>query len=179
VSREVQASSRRVDPYPERGSELWLLLCVDAHLGPAAGEPGQALAVHPRTLADPRVPQPHGQRLAALVTDHPDRRPADLVLLSDVTAELAETGQSLAGLGLDWEGVIEAVMRLHARGQVKALELGGLSAEQVGLLAAVPAAVDGASRALLRDRLRRRVLRARQRWYHPSRPGFGDGEPFL
>ena len=65
------------------------------------------------------------------------------------------------------------------RGQVKALELAGLSAEQVRLLAGVPTAVDGPARALLRDRLRGRVLRARQRWYHPSRPGFGDGEPFL
>jgi hypothetical protein len=179
VSREVQTSSCRADPYPERGSELWLLFCVDAYLGPAAGEPGRALVIHPRTLADPRVPQPHGQRLAALVTDHPDRRPADLVLLSDVTAELAETGQDFPWQGLDWEGVVEAVTRLHARGQIKALELAGLSAEEVQLLIGVPPAVDGATRALLRDRLRRRVLRARQRWYHPSRPGFGDGEPFL
>lgn len=179
MSREVQASSRRADPYPERGSELWLLFCVDAHLGQAAGEPGRALAVHPRTLADPRVPQPHGRRLAALVTDRPDRRPADLVLLSDVTAELAETGRAFQSLGLDWEGVVEAVTRLHARGQVKALEFAGLTAEQVALLTRVPPTVDGAARALLRDRLRRRLLRARQRWYHPSRPGFGDGEPFL
>jgi hypothetical protein len=179
VSREVQASSRRADPYPERGSELWLLFCVDAHLGPAAGEPGRALVVHPRTLADPRVPQPHGQRLAALVTDHPDRRPADLVLLSDVAAELAEAGESFERPALDWEGVVEAVTRLHARGQVKALEFAGLPAEEVALLTGVPPAVDGAARALLRDRLRRRLLRARQRWYHPSRPGFGDGEPFL
>jgi hypothetical protein len=179
VSREVQASSRRADPYPERGSELWLLFCVDAHLGPAAGEPGRALVVHPRTLADLRVPQPHGQRLAALVSDHPGRRPADLVLLSDPAAELAETGQDFQTYGLDWEGVVEAVARLHERGEVKALEFGGLSAEQVALLGGVPSTVDGAARALLRDRLRRRVLRARQRWYHPSRPGFGDGEPFL
>ena len=179
MSRKTQASPRRADPYPERGRELWLLFCVDAHLGPPAGGQGRALVVHPRTLADPRVPQPHGQRLAALVTEHPDRRPADLVLLSDLAAELAEQGQSLQGLGLDWEGVIEAVTRLDDRGQVKALELAGLSTEQVGLLVGVPAAVDGAARALLRDRLRRRVLRARQRWYPPSRPGFGDGEPFL
>jgi hypothetical protein len=179
VSREVQASSRRADPYPERGSELWLLVCVDAHLDAAAGEPVRAMAVHPRTLADPRVPQPHGQRLATLVTGHPDRRPADLVLLSDVAAELAQTGQDFQSLGLDWEGVVEAVARLHERGQVKALEFTRLSAEQVGLLAGVPPAVEGAARALLRDRLRRRLLRARQRWYHPSRPGFGDGEPFL
>jgi hypothetical protein len=179
VSRKAQATPRRADPYPERGSELWLLFCVDAHLCLPVGGQGRALIVHPRTLADPRVPQPHGRRLAALVTEHPDRRPADLVLLSDVTGELAEQGQSFQGLGLDWEGVIETVTRLHERGQVKALELAGLSAEQVGLLAGVPAAVDGPARALLRDRLRRRLLRARQRWYHPSRPGFGDGEPFL
>jgi hypothetical protein len=179
VSREVQAKSRRADPYPERGSELWLLFCVDAHLSPATGELERALAVHPRTLADPRVPQPHGQRLAALVTDHPDRRPADLVLLSDVAAELAETGQDFQRLGLDWEGVVEAVTRLHARGQVKALDFAGLPAEHLALLTGVPPAVDGAARVLLRDRLRRRLLRARQHWYHPSRPGFGDGEPFL
>jgi hypothetical protein len=179
VSRKAQPTPHRADPYPERGRELWLLFCVDAHLGPAVDGQGRALVVHPRTLADPRVPQPHGRRLAALVTEHPDRRPADLVLLSDLAAELTEQGQSLQELGLDWEGVIEAVTRLHENGQVKALELAGLSAEQVGLLAGVPAAVDGVARALLRDRLRRRVLRARQRWYHPSRPGFGDGEPFL
>jgi hypothetical protein len=179
VSQKAQARPRRADPYPERGSELWLLFCVDAHLSPPAGEQGRALVVHPRTLVDPRVPQPHGRRLAALVTEHPDRRPGDLVLLSDVTAELAENGQSLQGLGLDWEGVIEAATRLYARGQVKALEFAGLPPEQVGLLAGVSPAVDRAARALLRDRLRRRVLRARQRWYHPSRPGFGDGEPFL
>jgi hypothetical protein len=179
VSRKTQASPRQADPYPERGRELWLLFCVDAHLGPTAGGQGRVLVVHPRTLADPRVPHPHGRRLAALVTEHPDRRLADLVLLSDLVAELAEQGQSLQGLGLDWEGVIEAVTRLHERGQVKALEFAGLSAEEMELLAGVPAAVDGAARALLRNRLRRRVLRARQRWYHPSRPGFGDGEPFL
>jgi hypothetical protein len=179
VSREVQAKSRRVDPYPERGSELWLLFCVGVHLGPAAGEPRRALVVHPRILADPRVPQPHGRRLATLVTDHPDRRPADLALLSDLAAELAETGQDFQTYGLDWEGVVEAVTRLYACGQVKALEFAGLPAEQMELLTGVPPAVDGAARALLRDRLRRRVLRARQRWYHPSRPGFGDGEPFL
>jgi hypothetical protein len=179
VSRKTQASPRRANHYPERGSELWLLFCIDAHLGLPIGGQGRALVVHPRSLADPRVPQPHGQRLAALVHEHPDRRPAELVLLSDVAAELAEQGQSLQGLGLDWEGVIEAVTRLHERGQVKVLELGRLSAEQVGLLTGEPSAVDGPARALLRDRLRRRVLRARQRWYHPSRPGFGDGEPFL
>jgi hypothetical protein len=179
VSREVQASSRQADPYPERGSERWLLFCVDAHLSSATDQPGRALVIHPRTLADPRVPQPHGQRLAALITDHPDRQPADLVLLSDVAAELAGTGQDFQRLGLDWEGVVESVTRLHAREQVKALEFAGLSAEQMELLTGVPPAVDGAARARLHDRLRRRLLRARQRWYHPSRPGFGDGEPFL
>jgi hypothetical protein len=179
MSRRAQPTPRQADPYPERGRELWLLFCVDAHLGPPAGGQGRALVVHPRTLVDPRVPQPHGHHLAALVTEHPDRRPADLVLLSDLATGQAEQGRSLQQLGLDWEGVIEAVTRLHSRGQVKALELTGLSAEQVELLAGVPAAVDGPARALLRDRLRRRVLRARQRWYHPSRPGFGDGEPFL
>jgi hypothetical protein len=179
VSRRTQATPPRADPYPERGSELWLLFPTDAHRGSAAGDQGRALVVHPRTLADPRVPQPHGRRLAALVTGHPDRRPADLVLVSDLEEELAETGQSFRILGLDWEGVVEAVARLQVRGQVKALVFPRLSAEQVGLLAGVPTAVDGAARALLRDRLRRRVLRARQRWYHPSRPGFGDGEPFL
>jgi hypothetical protein len=179
VSRETQATPHRTDPYPERGSELWLLFCVDIHLAPPQPGKGRALVVHPRTLADPRVPQPHGRRLAALVTGHPDRRPADLVLLSDLEAELADTGQSLRTLGVDWEGVVEAVTRLHARGQVKALEFPGLSPEQIRLLAGVPPAVERAARALLRDRLRRRVLQARQRWYHPSRPGFGDGEPFL
>src|ERR671910_526734 len=59
--------------------------------------------------SDPYPERGSGQRLAALVTGHPDRRPADLVLLSDVAAELGEMGQSFERLGLDWEGVVEAV----------------------------------------------------------------------
>jgi hypothetical protein len=179
MPRDVRTPARPVDPYPDRAAELWLLVPVDAHLDLPAGCEGRALVVAAGTLADPRVPQPDGAQLAALVTGHPDRLPGDLVLLSDVAGELAEQATSFAGLGLDWEGVVEALCRLHARSEIKALELDGLSAEELQLLAGVPPAVDGAARALLRDRLRRRVLRDRQRWYHPARPGFGDGEPFL
>jgi hypothetical protein len=102
-----------------------------------------------------------------------------LVLVSDVAADLAAHGQDFATIELDWEGVLEAIVRLQGRGEVKALELGGLSAEEVQLLAGWPPAISIVAREELRARLRRRVLRARQRWYHPSRRGFHPDDPFL
>jgi predicted DNA-binding transcriptional regulator YafY len=54
-----------------------------------------------------------------------------------------------------------------------------LSAEEVRLLTGWPPAISIVAREELRARLRRRVLRARQRWYHPSRRGFRPEDPFL
>jgi predicted DNA-binding transcriptional regulator YafY len=54
-----------------------------------------------------------------------------------------------------------------------------LSAEEVRLLTGWPPAVSVVAREELRARLRRRVLRARQRWYHPARRGFHPDDPFL
>jgi hypothetical protein len=172
----VRASERTAAPRPATASEVWLLFSVDVHLDPALG---RALVVAAGTLAHPKVRQPDGRRLAELVTDGPGHAAGDLVFLSDVAAELAVDGQDFTTLGLDWEGVLEAIVRLHGRGDVKALELDNLSAEDVRLLVGWPPAVSVVAREELRARLRRRVLRARQRWYHPSRPGFQPDDPFL
>jgi hypothetical protein len=137
------------------------------------------LVVAPGTLAHPKVRQPDGQRLAKLAAGCLGHAAGDLVFVSDVAADLAADGQDFATLGLDWEGVLEAVVRLHGRGEVKALELDRLSADEVRLLAGWPPSVSVVAREELRARLRRRVLRARQRWYHPARRGFHPDDPFL
>jgi hypothetical protein len=172
----VRASERKAAPRPATAGEVWLLFPVDAHLGAGLG---RALVVAAGTLAHPKVRQPDGRCLAELATDGPGHAAGDLVFLSDVAAELAAGGQNFTTLGLDWEGVLEAIVRLHGRDDVKALELDNLSAEDVRLLAGWPPAVSVVAREELRARLRRRVLRARQRWYHPSRRGFHPDDPFL
>jgi hypothetical protein len=164
---------------PVTAGEMWLLFPVDAHLGVAGDRPGRALVISPGPLAHRGVRQPDGQRLAELASGGSGHAAGDLVFVSDIAAELASGGRDFAAVGLDWEGVLEAVARLHQRGEIKALELGGLSPEEVRLLADWPPAVPVAAREELRARLRRRVLRARQRWYHPARRGFRPDDPFL
>src|SRR6266516_2801566 len=155
-------------------TDVWLLLVPGAHLGRTTGTAGRALVVAARTLAHPKLRQPDGARLAELVGTAPGRTPHDLVFPSDVAAELAASDADFATVWLDLEGVLEAVARLHARGELRALELGGLSAEELRLIARVPSAAEAevVVREELRERLRRRVLRARQRWYHAARRDF-------
>jgi len=173
-------SAQPVTTRPATAGEVWLLFPVDADLGGASDAPGRALVVVAGTLAHSKVRQPDGQRLAELAARGPEHASGDLVFVSDVLADLAAAGgEDFATLELDWEGVLEAVVRLHGRGEVKALELDRLSAEEVRLLAGWPPAVSVVTREELRARLRRRVLRARQRWYHPARRGFHPGDPFL
>jgi hypothetical protein len=176
---EVRATERTATPGPATAGEVWLLFPVDPHLGGPPEPPGRALVVAPGTLAHPKVRQPDGQRLDELASGGAHHAAGDLVFVSDVAADLAAGGQDFATLGLDWEGVLEAVVRLHGRGEVKAVELDRLSAEEVRLLAGWPPAVSVVAREELRARLRRRVLRARQRWYHPARRGFHPDDPFL
>jgi hypothetical protein len=176
---EARTTERTATKGPATAGEVWLLFPVDAQLGAPSEAPGRALVVAPGTLAHPKVRQPDGQRLAELAARRPEHASGDLVFVSDVLADLAAGGQDFAALGLDWEGVLEAVVRLQSRGEVKALELGRLSPEEVWRLAGWPPAVSVIAREELRVRLRRRVLRARQRWYHPARRGFHPDDPFL
>jgi hypothetical protein len=161
-------------------ADVWLVVAPDAHLGPA-GTAGTALVVAARTLAHPRLRQPDGRRLAELVATAPGRHPHDLVFLSDLATEFAASGTDLATVKLDWEGVLAAVASLHARGELRALELNGLPADELELItrASPVAEAKVVTREELRERLRRRVLRARQRWYHPARRGFHPADPFL
>jgi hypothetical protein len=176
---QANATERSATPSPATTGEVWLLFPVDAHLCATSEAPGRALVVGPGTLRHPNVRQPDGQRLADVAAGGSSHAAGDLVFVSDVAADLAASGEDFATIGLDWEGVLEAIVRLHGRGEVKALELGGLSAEELRLLAGWPPAISIVAREELRARLRRRVLRARQRWYHPSRRGFHPEDPFL
>jgi hypothetical protein len=176
---EIEATERATAPRPATAGEVWLLFPVDAHLGAPSEAPGRALVVALRTLAHPKVRQPDGRRLADLAGAGRGHTAGELVLVSDVAADLATSGEDFATIGLDWEGVLEAIVRLHGRGEIKALELDRLAGEEVRLLAGWPPAISIVAREELRARLRRRVLRARQRWYHPSRRGFQPEDPFL
>ena len=51
-------------------------------------EAARVLVVAPTALLHPAVPQPDGTVLYELLTGHPDRMPAQLVFLADLTVEL-------------------------------------------------------------------------------------------
>ena len=107
-----------------------------------------------------------------LVTGHPDRAPRDLVFLVDFTAELrAWPQQTWTAVGISPEAALLAVVDRWRAGQVKGLELDGVSAEEAGALART---VMTYVREQLRDRLAREVSRQYLRWLHPTsrrRPG--------
>ncbi len=110
--------------------------------------------------------------LYELVTGHPDRAPRDLVFLADLTAELrAWPQQTWTAIGISPEAALLAVVDRWRVGQVKGLELGGVSAEEARALARPAMAY---VREQLRARLAREVSRQYLRWLHPTsrrRPG--------
>jgi hypothetical protein len=130
------------------------------------------LAVAPAALLHREIPQPHGQVLYELLTGHPDRAPRDLVFLADLTAELrAWPKQTWTAVGVRPEAALLAVVDRWRAGQVKGLEVGGLSAEEARALAR-PAMTY--VREQLRVRLAREISRQYLRWLHPTsrrRPG--------
>jgi hypothetical protein len=70
----------------------------------SAGEPeaGTILIVAPAALLHPRVPQPAGSLVYALLTGHPEREPGELLFVADLTGELRAWPQdSWAKLGVD------------------------------------------------------------------------------
>ncbi|HZD02906.1 MAG TPA: hypothetical protein VFA46_22750 [Actinomycetes bacterium] len=107
-----------------------------------------------------------------LVTGHPDRAAHDLVFLADLTIELrAWPQQTWIAVGISPEAVLFAVVDCWRTGQVKGLELGGVSAEEARALGR-PAMTY--VREQLRGRLAREISRRYLRWLHPTsrrRPG--------
>jgi hypothetical protein len=161
---------------PGRVADCYLGILLDQPLAEIAPEPGRVLVVAPAALLHEEVPQPHGQVLYDLLTGHPDRAPRELVFLADLTVELrAWPQQTWTALGVSPEAALLAVVdRWHA-GQLKGLELAGVSMEEARTLGR-PAI--GYLREQLRGRLAREISRHYLRWLHPTSPRRSD-ERFL
>jgi hypothetical protein len=132
--------------------------------------------VGPAALLDERVRQPDGRAVYDLVTGHPGRAARELVLLADLAVELREWQDTdWARLGIDVDGVGDAVVQLARRGHVRARWYHELTAEDAKALGR-PAM--GYARADLRARLTAWLDEQYLRWLHPS-SGRRPGEPFL
>jgi hypothetical protein len=139
---------------------------LDQPLVEIAPEPGSVLVVAPAALLAKGILQPHGQVLYDLVTGHPDRAPHDLVFLADLTVELrAWPQQTWTAVGVSPEAALLAVVDGWRVGQVKGLELGGVSAEEARALGRPPM---GYVREQLRERLAGEISRQYLRWLHPT-----------
>jgi hypothetical protein len=139
-----------------------------------AGEPeaGTVLALAPAALLHPGVPQPAGSLVYALLTGHPEREPAELVFVADLTCELrAWPTDTWAKLGVDPEQVAQAVIGCWRDGEVTGLRVDDLSFEEARSLTR-PAM------AYVRGQLRARLDRAYRRWLHPT-SGRRPGDRFL
>ena len=161
---------------PGRVGRCYLGILVDQPLAATAPAPGSVLVVGPAALLDAKVRQPDGRVLYELVTGHPDRSAGDLVFLADLTVELRQwTDGSWARLGVDVEGVCEAVVQRWRHGAVKGLRIDRVTAEEAKALGR-PAMTY--VREELRRRLREVIGEQYMRWLHPTsrRP---PGEPFL
>ncbi|HZD69313.1 MAG TPA: hypothetical protein VFA45_10490 [Actinomycetes bacterium] len=73
------------------------------------------------------------------MTGHPDRAPQELVFLADLTVELrAWPQQTWTTVGVSPVAALLVVVDRWRAGQVKGLELGGVSAEEARALARPP-----------------------------------------
>ena len=100
--------------------------------GPA-GEPevGTILIVAPAALLHPRVPQPEGSLIYALLTGHPERQAGELVFVADLTGELrAWPHDTWAKLGVDPDQVAQAVVGCWQDGAVTGLQVEDLGFEE-------------------------------------------------
>jgi hypothetical protein len=91
------------------------------------------LCCRSHALLHAKASRPGGGALFDLLTCHPARQPGDLVFVSDLAAELAQAGLTWQAVGIDWEGVTDAVALLHRRGAVRAAAVGRLTAAEVAL----------------------------------------------
>jgi hypothetical protein len=157
---------------PGRVGDCYLAILLDQPLAEIAPEPGSVLVVAPATLLHEQIPQPDGQVLYELVTGHPDRAPRDLVFLADLTVELrAWPQQTWTAVGISPEAALLAVVECWRAGQVKGLEVAGVSVEEAR---AVGRPAMTYLREQLRARFAREISREYLRWLHPTsrrRPG--------
>jgi hypothetical protein len=96
------------------------------------GEPeaGTVLIVAPAVLLHPRVPQPDGSLIYALLTGNPEREAGELVFVGDLTGELRAWPQDTwAKLGVDPDQVAHAVVNCWHDGEVTGLQLDDLDLE--------------------------------------------------
>ncbi len=120
---------------PGRVADCYLVILLDQPLAEIAPEPGRVLVVAPAVLLHEQIPQPEGQVLYDLLTGHPDRAPRDLVFLADLTAELrAWPKQTWIAVGISPEVALLAVVDRWRAGQIKGLEVGGVSVEEARAL---------------------------------------------
>jgi hypothetical protein len=160
---------------PGRTSDCYLGLLLPP---PRAGEPeaGTVLVVAPAALLHPRVPQPAGSLVYALLTGHPERQPGELVFMADLTGELRAWAQDTwAKVGVDPDQVAQAVVGCWQDGEVTGLQMDDLSFEEARSLTR-PAMTY--VRGQLRGRLSARVARVHRRWLHPT-SGRRPGDRFL
>jgi len=134
----------------------------------SAGEPEAVtiLIVAPAALLHPRVPQPDGSLIYALLTGHPEREPGELVFVADLTGELrAWPTDTWATLGVDPDQVVLAVIGCWRDGEVSGLQVDDLGFEEARSLTQ-PAMTY--VRGQLRGRLTARLGRVHRRWPHPT-----------
>jgi hypothetical protein len=174
--RRLGPNSAGEELSPGAVEDCYLGLLVDQPLAATLPNPGSLVVVGPSALLDARVRQPDGRAVYDLLTGHPDRQPPDLVFLADLAVELrAWQGTDWRALGIDVDGVTDAVVRLARRGQVRARWYQELSAWDAKALGRP--AMDYA-RAELRDRLDGWLSEQFMRWLHPT-SGRRPGEAFL
>jgi hypothetical protein len=160
---------------PGRVTDCYLGLLLPP--GPA-GEPqaGTILILAPASLLHPRVPQPAGSLIYALLTGHPEREPGELVFVADLTGELsAWPHDTWAKIGIDPYQIAQAVVGCWQDGEVTGLQLDDLSFEEARSLTR-PAMTY--VRGQLRGRLTARLARIHRRWLHPT-SGRQPGDRFL
>jgi hypothetical protein len=150
---------------PGRVADCYLGLLLPP--GPA-GEPeaGTILIVAPAALLHPRVPQPEGSLVYALLTGHPEREAGELVFVADLTGELrAWPHDTWAKLGVDPDQVAQAVIGCWRDGEVSGLQVDDLDFEEARSLTRPAMAY---VRGQLRGRLTARLGRVHRRWLHPT-----------
>jgi hypothetical protein len=150
---------------PGRVTDCYLGLLLPP--GPA-GEPeaGTILIVAPAALLHPRVLQPEGSLVYALLTGHPGREAGELVFVADLTGELrAWLQDTWAKLGMDPDQVTQVVIGCWQDGEVTGLQVDGLGFEEARSLTR-PAMTY--IRGQLRGRLTARLGRVHRRWLHPT-----------
>ena len=143
--------------------------CLGLLLPPgSAGEPeaGTILIVAPAAMLHPRVPQPEGSLVYALLTGHPEREAGELVFVADLAGELrAWPHDTWAKLGVDPDQVAQAVIGCWRDGEVTGLQVDDLGFEEARSLTR-PAMTY--VRGQLRGRLTARLGRVHRRWLHPT-----------